>query len=471
MAISFVGSSTGTTSATLPAHQAGDLILAFAYRDGSATSPALGSGFTNLLIQAGTSNSCRVGYLFATGSSTSSGTWTSSTSVIFLVYRGVSSIGAFGSTFNTGTLITFPSLSLVAQTGKSWVVGFVGHRSNNVAIETAPSGMVNRTSVSDSTDEAAAHDTNLGVDVFEATTSQINGSSSGWVSSTIELIDGNISVSINGIELKTLQYLLPKNADWHSWLIDEKVIYAIGEQSAEIQIEGIELNSDFSELLFDASSNLTIDGIETFAIADDISITISDSEIVNGIEAVSFSGQATATANAYFEQAGLSTKTDFSEISASADANSNISGNVLNALFDDVLANADSVYVISGNEATTEIGEVTANTIVIVNASTEIDGIEASASIGDISAISESPETWSGGQIKRYPSNQFVSATAKVESLTSKAEIGKVKPNATTIINATISLDNVVSFVQASDINASGTLEISDEELILLLAA
>lgn len=101
-----------------------------------------------------------------------------------------------------------------------------------------------------------------------------------------------------------------------------------------------------------------------------------------------------------------------------------------------------------------------------------VEGQQLTSYIGEISATADNPVTWSSsGQIKRYPSNQFVSATAKIGGASSEFAIGDIQTSATTSINATISLNNVVSFVQASDINASGTLEISEEELILLLAA
>jgi len=41
MSLTRVGSAKGVTSATLPTHQAGDLIIGFAYRDGSTTAPTI----------------------------------------------------------------------------------------------------------------------------------------------------------------------------------------------------------------------------------------------------------------------------------------------------------------------------------------------------------------------------------------------------------------------------------------------
>ena len=249
-------------------------------------------------------------------------------------------------------------------------------------------------------------------------------------------------------------------------------VSAIGQINAIEDILGIEANALVSELIASGFASQEISGIDIFAEDGNVAVTISDSEIVNGIESVSFAGQATATADAYFEQSGLYSETDISSISFIADANYNINGNQLISSIDTVSVTGDSVFGISGNEANSENGEVTASNVVIVNASVELDGIQTLATLGNVSGISESPETWSSsGQVKRYPANQFVSATAKPVSVTAKADIGEVQTITTTVINSTISLNNVVSFTQASDINASGTLEISDEELILLLAA
>jgi hypothetical protein len=46
--IKFINSFTGTTTGTVPTTAIDDLILIFAYRDGSSTPPTLGAGFTEI---------------------------------------------------------------------------------------------------------------------------------------------------------------------------------------------------------------------------------------------------------------------------------------------------------------------------------------------------------------------------------------------------------------------------------------
>lgn len=174
----------------MPSHQAGDLLLAFAFRDGSTTAPTLASGWTSIRASGANTCSARVAFKIAASGSETSGTWTNATSLIIVVYRGVQGtdpIGASGITGGSATSISYPALALEVTDGSSWVFGAAGHRSVNVAIETAPSGLTNVTSVSDATDEAAAHDSNGGITSWSATSASVGGTASGYRSVTVEL--------------------------------------------------------------------------------------------------------------------------------------------------------------------------------------------------------------------------------------------------------------------------------------------
>lgn len=188
MSITRIGSAVGTTSAVLPAHQVGDLILIFAYRDGNNTAPSLPSGYKNIVSNGANTNSLRVGYKFATSTSETSGTWTSATSVVAIVYRGAS-IGASAVGGTTSTTVTYPALTLRRTNNTSWVVGGAGHRSVDTNVQNAPSGMTNVNSVLDATDELAVHDTNTTVSSWSSTNVSVGGTSSGWRSAVIELVD------------------------------------------------------------------------------------------------------------------------------------------------------------------------------------------------------------------------------------------------------------------------------------------
>jgi len=196
MALSYVSSQTGTSSiGSMPSHQAGDLLLFFAYRDGSTTNPTLPSGFTQITAPDGTSCSATVGYKIAAGGSETSGTWTNATSLICHVYRsstGSVVAGASATTSGTTTTVTYPTVSLNNSSGTSWVAGFAGISTTDTSLETAPSLMTNRSTVNDATDEAAGHDTNGGVTGWSSTNVSAGGTNGNWVSAVVEIAESPV---------------------------------------------------------------------------------------------------------------------------------------------------------------------------------------------------------------------------------------------------------------------------------------
>ena len=128
MALSLVGTGTGTTSATVPAHTVGDIIIVFAYRTGSTTPPTLPSGYTSILTKTGATCSARLGYKIATSTSDTSGTWTNSSALVCHVYTSSlygsgSSVAIGGSASSNSTTVTvnFPALTMTNGGGTSWV--------------------------------------------------------------------------------------------------------------------------------------------------------------------------------------------------------------------------------------------------------------------------------------------------------------------------------------------------------------
>lgn len=201
MAITRVGGTAGAgASIALPAHQAGDLILVFAYRDAVNTAPALPGGFTSLGATGGNSNSSRIGYKIAASSAETSGTWTNATQIAVEIYRGVAAVGV-GAVIGGGNNVnpvTYPALTLNDTSGRSWLVGFVGHRSAN-DVSTAPSGMTPRNS-DGSGPMVAAHDTNGGVSSWTAQTVTASTSAAyrTWVVEVIALATLTVADATHG---------------------------------------------------------------------------------------------------------------------------------------------------------------------------------------------------------------------------------------------------------------------------------
>ena len=196
MAVSYVGSQAAeAATVTIPAHQINDIILIFAFRDGSTTQPTLPSDFTSVATQAGTSCCGRLGVKIADTTSETSGTWTSATNLVCHVYRGSAGVGAVGVTAAASTTFTYPTLTMQKTDSTSWVAGFAGHRSVDGAVGTAPTGMTNRTNLAGATADAGSHDTNGGVASWPAgRTAAYGGTSSGWVAITAEIMAPNAKI-------------------------------------------------------------------------------------------------------------------------------------------------------------------------------------------------------------------------------------------------------------------------------------
>lgn len=189
----FVGQATGTNTATLPAHQAGDLIVAFAYRDGSTTAPSQPAGWATVDFGGSNTNSSRLAWKRAASSSETAGTWTNATGVVFLVYRADTgqtiNVGNNGAIGGSSTTITYPALTIAGTTGGSRVVAFAGHRSVNTALETPPSGTVARANRVDTVCEVAAFDTNGVVDTWTQRTVSVGGTASGYQVRLLEITE------------------------------------------------------------------------------------------------------------------------------------------------------------------------------------------------------------------------------------------------------------------------------------------
>lgn len=190
MAISYISSADVQASTlTMPAHQIGDMLIMFAYRENN-TPPTTPAGWTILDSPTGANtNSAAVAYKIAGSASETSGTWTNASMLVCAVYRGVSHIGAHAVNNGASATVSYPALTLDITDGTSWVVGFAGHRSVNGSVATAPTGMTNRNSLEGTTSDGAVHDTNGGVASWSARTVVTTETASGFYVARIELVE------------------------------------------------------------------------------------------------------------------------------------------------------------------------------------------------------------------------------------------------------------------------------------------
>lgn len=164
---SYVGWAAGNNTVTMPTHQAGDLLIAFASNEVVSTVPTLPAGWTSITTSNANSFGTVVAYQVATSSGTASGTWTSATGLLVMVYRPTAgyklAIGGYGFLANaSGISMAYPAISplLTPVTGSSWVVRMAAHKDTTTALETPPTGYTNRASAIVSAQEIAGHDSN-----------------------------------------------------------------------------------------------------------------------------------------------------------------------------------------------------------------------------------------------------------------------------------------------------------------------
>lgn len=196
MPASFLGQVTGTTTATLPTHQAGDFFVALAARSGSSTPPTVPTANGWVEVVAGGANS--LGYALATltcdSSSESTGTFANATGLIIVGYRPASGsaivIGNFATALSgSGISIPAPAVALIDQGGTSWVAQVFAHRSADLTgMTTPPAGMTNRpTALQNSNGTLVANDTNGPVAQWQTQSVTYGGTAAAYRAFSVEL--------------------------------------------------------------------------------------------------------------------------------------------------------------------------------------------------------------------------------------------------------------------------------------------
>jgi hypothetical protein len=191
MAVSYVGSATGSTTATVPAHAIGDLIVIAAWNT-SATLPTMGAGYTSAgTVVNGASASGRVAYRVATATNDASGTWSNCVSIWCVVYSGTGTPGTATSNTGSGTAIGYPALTLT-QPGASWVVRPGAALAASTMNSSALTGYTNRVNGP----QVATFDSNGTVATAGAATQTVTGSGA-WVTLSLEIPPAASAVPTN----------------------------------------------------------------------------------------------------------------------------------------------------------------------------------------------------------------------------------------------------------------------------------
>lgn len=206
MAISYISqASAATDSVTLGTHARGDLLLVFAYNDGSATIPSLPTGWLNVFNVSNAAGSYRVGFKIATTSSETSGTWNNADGVIAVVYRSDAGlvVPAFSANnAQTSVSVNYPAVASVnnRENVDQWFVGLALQRSDTNALETPPTGMTNRSNLVGTGWEMALHDTNADANSWTSTTVTV-ATSAAWRTLVVQIYEQPYPTSGGGLIL------------------------------------------------------------------------------------------------------------------------------------------------------------------------------------------------------------------------------------------------------------------------------
>lgn len=156
-ALSWQGAaSAAATSVAIPTHAVGDIIVLFAFRNGSSagvSAPAAGGTvptWISLQSPSTTGISGQGSYFVATATNHTTGTWTNATLVAVGVVRGQHPSSPIGGNNNnaTGTATADcpgAAITLADSSGASFILALIGAGTPQVAFNTAPSGWTRRT--------------------------------------------------------------------------------------------------------------------------------------------------------------------------------------------------------------------------------------------------------------------------------------------------------------------------------------
>jgi hypothetical protein len=208
MTVAFVAAASAeATSLTLPTHQAGDLLVMFAFRAANsvATTPV---GWAAMRADTQTTRGFSLAYKIATSSSETSGTWTNASMLTCATFRDDANIIVLGGTsISSGgtTTVNYGALSVktVANTqakligDSSLLLLYAAALTNNTTMQQTPTGCTTQHNAVLATYEAVLHTTNAAV--ASRTSSTITADVSVTTSTyVVEVFDTGVSKSSSG---------------------------------------------------------------------------------------------------------------------------------------------------------------------------------------------------------------------------------------------------------------------------------
>ena len=302
MALSRVGgSSAAATSIAIPTHVAGDLIVIWAYRDGSTTPPTVPAAagtvpaFTTIDGPTGAnSNSAVCAWAVAAGTTDTSGTWTNATGISVEVWRGAAAVpigghAQSGASVASGANIAIPAITLHETGGNSAILAFAGWQTVT-AWNAAPAGYTQRSQVATEC-EALSKNSTTSDGSFNVT-----GTASGTGGTRTQQVE-IIAQGGNRVSQETVEVVYTTTgATARVSQATAEVLYATGAATARVSQVSVETLVAYPSPLGNRVSQVSVEIITTtprISVPFISSVTSVHAPALVGIQAVGFISSVT----------------------------------------------------------------------------------------------------------------------------------------------------------------------------------
>lgn len=217
-----------------------------------------------------------------------------------------------------------------------------------------------------------------------------------------------------------------------------------------ISAQGIELIAENGLISVNNDYEKSILGQEMQSFSAEISANGSANQVINGQDLSANQGEIKLLTNSKIVINGLNLTSQLGSIGVEASSN--------------------AIVVLSGTQLISILGDVTVKVNEVINASVNLTGLQVKTIASSVYAQGENPNLFVGSGYGVY-NNLSKDARISLIGVIAKSEINKVLALGEIVNNARVSINPVLVFSENEPVSANGVLDISEEELLLLLVA
>lgn len=323
----------------------------------------------------------------------------------------------------------------------------------------------------------------------------------------------NANITLRGIQLTASNLPLPDVSTWFAWYYQRNIDYSAGSlvssgdivattyiqdvfstgdaysttnstqistefgsisayADAVIVYETTQLDSQSADIFAngDATSSLiTIEMTsesEAFTPAGDANGLVDGTELISEYENIALIGTANVQIN------GLFLEIQPESIESIGNGDSNATVEAVTSFIEPVQTQASAERQVNGIELISSFGEVSAFADQPISAEVSINGISLQISAANVVATAVSDEIIQlSGNPKRYVANEFKYAKVTIAGISTKISTGAVKAIGSISISARANVQSVGIKSEVPIIYADGVKWITEDELVLMMAA